>query len=160
MSLLEVLAALAIFVFSAYALTQMVENASNAATRARRLAKAQLLAETKMDEVVAGALALSNGNGPIQEEVEGWQYSVTVTPETWSSVLDSSTQQSIIGLNNVSVTVNYAMTGAEPIEYSISRIILDPRLRIPAQQQQSSTSSSTTGSSSGSSSGSSTTGGK
>ena len=132
MSLLEVLAALAIFVFSAYALTQMVENASHAATKARRLAKAQLLAETKMDEVIAGAIPLSSGGGNIDEEIAGWSYSVTVTPEQWSSVQDASTNTTITGLNTVIVTVNYSMTGAEPIEYSISRLILDPRLRQPA----------------------------
>lgn len=132
MSLLEVLAALAIFVFSAYALTQMVENASNAATKARRLAKAQLLAETKMDEVIAGAIPLTGGGGNIDEEIAGWSYSLTVTPEQWSSVQDASTNQSITGINTVIVTVNYSMTGADPIEYSISRLILDPRLRQPA----------------------------
>lgn len=142
MSLLEVLASLAIFIFSAYALTQMVDTASNAATKARRLAKAQLLAETKMDEVIAGVLPLSNSSNAITEEVEGWNYSVTVNPESWSAVQDASTNESITGVNTVIVTVNYSMTGAEPIEYSISRIVLDPRLRMPAPPA---TSSSTTG---------------
>lgn len=144
MSLLEVLAALAIFIFSAYALTQMVENASTAATRARRLAKAQLLAETKMDEVVAGILPLSNSGGPIQEEIDGWNYNISVSAEQWSAVQDPSTGSSVTGLNSVTVTVNYSLTGAEPIEYSISRIVLDPSLRIPAQQPSSSTPSTST----------------
>lgn len=146
MSLLEVLASLAIFIFSAYALTQMVDAASSAATRARRLAKAQLLAETKMDEVVAGILPLSAGGGAITEEIDGWNYTVTVTPEQWSAVQDPSTGSSVTGLNSVIVTVNYTMTGAAPVEYSISRIVLDPSLRVPAQQPSSSSSSSTTGS--------------
>ena len=132
MSLLEVLAALAIFVFSAYALTQMVDNASHAAMKARRLAKAQLLAETKTDEVISGAIPLSTGGGNIDEEATGWSYSVTVTPEQWSAVQDASTNTSITGLNTVIVTVDYSLSGAEPIEYSISRLILDPRLRQPA----------------------------
>lgn len=142
MSLLEVLAALAIFIFTAYALTQMVDNASRAATRARRLAKAQLLAETKMDEVVAGALPLSSGGGTIPEEVEGWSYNVSVSPESWSSVQDSSTGTTITGLNSVVVTINFSVPGAEPIEYSLSRIILDPQLRQPAPPP---TTSTTTG---------------
>jgi len=140
MSLLEVLTALAIFIFSAYALTQMVENASTAASKARRLAKAQLLAETKMDEVIAGAIPLSSGGGTIDEEVAGWSYTVTVNPETWSAVQDPSTNQSITGLNTVIVTVDFSMTGAEPIEYSISRMVLDPRLRVPAPPSTSSSS--------------------
>jgi type II secretion system protein I len=139
MSLLEVLAALAIFIFTAYAITQMVDNASKAATRARRLAKAQLLAETKMDELVAGVIPLSSGGGPIEEELEGWNYNVTVSPESWSNVQDASTGSSITGLNSVIVTVNFGLQGAEPIEYSLSRILLDPQLRQPAQQQSSST---------------------
>ncbi len=144
MSLLEVLAALAIFIFTAYAMTQMVDNASRAATRARRLAKAQLLAESKMDEIVAGAIPFSTGGGIIEEEQEGWSYNVSVNPESWSAVEDVSTSSSITGLNSVIVTVNFGLPGAEPIEYSLSRIILDPQLRQPAQQQSSSSSSATT----------------
>lgn len=145
MSLLEVLTALAVFFISAVSLTQMVDTASNAATYARRLAKAQLLAETKMDEIVAGAIALSNGGGTIDEEVEGWSYNVTVTAESWSSVQDASTNQAITGLNTVIVTVTYQMTGVQPVEYSISRIILDPRLRQPAPPPESGTGTTTTG---------------
>lgn len=145
MSLLEVLAALAIFIFTAYSLTQMVDNASRAATRARRLAKAQLLAETKMDEIVAGALPLSSGGGVITEELEGWSYSVQVSPESWSAVQDSTSGSSITGLNSVVVTVNFGLAGAEPVEYSLSRIILDPQLRQPAQQQSTQPSTGTTG---------------
>lgn len=151
MSLLEVLTSLAIFIFSAYALTQMVDNASDAATRARRLAKAQLLAETKMDEIVAGILPLSSTGGPIEEEIEGWMYQVSVSPESWSSVQDPNTGSNITGLNSVIVTVSFSLTGAAPIEYSLSRIILDPQLRqpapIPAPAESSSTSSGSSGSS-------------
>jgi len=140
MSLLEVLTALAIFIFSAYALTQMVENASTAATKARRLTKAQLLAETKMDEVISGAIPLNSTNGNIDEETAGWTYTVTVNPETWSAVQDASTGQTITGLNTVIVTVDFSMPGSDSIEYSISRLILDLTLRLPAQPSTSSTS--------------------
>lgn len=139
MSLLEVLTALAIFFISAVSLTQMVDSASNSATYAKRLAKAQLLAETKMDEIVAGALPLSNGGGTITEETEGWSYTVTSNAESWSSVQDASTGQSITGLSTVIVTVSFSVQGVQPVEYSISRIILDPQLRQPAQQQSSTT---------------------
>lgn len=153
MSLLEVLTSLAIFIFSAYALTQMVDNASDAATRARRLAKAQLLAETKMDEIVAGILPMSSTSGPIQEEIEGWMYQVSVSPESWSSVQDPSTGSNITGLNSVIVTVTFSLTGAAPIEYSLSRIVLDPQLRqsapIPVPPASSSSSSSSGSSGSG-----------
>jgi type II secretion system protein I len=134
MSLLEVLTALAIFFISAASLLQMVDAASNSATYARRLAKAQLLAETKMDEVVAGVLPLQNGGGKIEEEIEGWNYSVTVNPESWTTVQDASTNQSITGLSSVIVTVNFQVSGVQPVEYSISRLILDPKLRQPAPQ--------------------------
>ncbi|HMO36947.1 MAG TPA: hypothetical protein PKA06_12975, partial [Gemmatales bacterium] len=112
MSFLEVLTALAIFIFTAYAITQMVDNASRSATRARRLAKAQLLAETKMDELVAGALPLAAGGGPIEEELDGWEYMVNVNPESWSAVQDVSTGSSITGLNSVIVTVYFNIPGA------------------------------------------------
>jgi hypothetical protein len=97
------------------------------------LTKAQLLAETKMDEITCGYLPLSNGGGAIDEEVEGWTYSVTVTPESWTSVTDSS-GNNVTGLNTVIVTVNWNNTGSLPVEYSLSRMMLAPSLRIPAQQ--------------------------
>lgn len=132
-SLLEVLAALAIFFFTAAAITQMVDSASQAAQRARRLTKAELLAETKIDEITAGILPLASGGGPIEEE-QGWTYSVTVTPESWTSVTDAS-GNAITGLSSVVVTVS-AGAGSQLVEYSLSRILLDPSLRLPAQQQQ------------------------
>jgi type II secretion system protein I len=134
LSLLEVLAALAIFFFTAVSLTQMVDNASQAAMRARRMTKAQLLAETKMDEISCGALPLSNGGGSIAEEQEGWTYTVTVTPESWTNVTDT-TGASVTGLSTVIVTVSWSSGGGQPVEYSLSRMVLDPSLRIPAQQQ-------------------------
>jgi hypothetical protein len=147
LSLLEVLASLAIFVFSAAALTQMTESASNAALRARRLTKAQLFAETKMDEVIAGILPLSSTSGPIPEEIEGWQYNLAVTPEDWSAVQDGSSG-TVNGLNAVIVTVSFQPPGATlpSVEYSLSRLILAPSLRqaIPLPQPTPPASSSTT----------------
>jgi type II secretory pathway pseudopilin PulG len=134
LSLLEVLASLAIFIISAAALTQMADSASDAAVRARRLTKAQLLAETKMDEVVAGVLPLAEGNGPIQEENDGWYYHISVTPEDWSSVQDGSSGTTVNGLSSVIVTVSFnpgGGTGPAAIEFSLSRLILDPSLRQP-----------------------------
>jgi hypothetical protein len=69
-----------------------------------------------------------------------------VTPEQWSAVQDASTNVSITGVNDVIVTVNFSLTGSEPIEYSISRIVLDPRLRVPAPPATSSSGSTTGGS--------------
>jgi general secretion pathway protein I len=145
LSLLEVLAALAIFFFTAVALTQMVDSASRAAMRARRLTKAQLLAETKMDEITSGALELSNASGTIEEELEGWTYTIAVTPESWSSVTDTS-GASVTGLNTVVVTVNWSGSGGLPVEFSLARMVLDPSLRLPQPPPQTTPSTSTTGS--------------
>jgi prepilin-type N-terminal cleavage/methylation domain-containing protein len=138
LSLMEVLAALAIFVFAASALTQMTEIASNSAMRARRLTKAQLLAETKMDEVVAGVLPLSSQNGAITEELEGWSFDIAVIPEDWSAVQDGSSGSTVNGLNSVIVTVTFQLPGGTTalVEYSLARLILDPSLRQPVPLPQ------------------------
>jgi hypothetical protein len=113
----------------------MVQNASEASVRARRLTKAQLLAETKMDELVAGVLPLANGGGAIEGEIEGWTYDVSVSPESWSSVTDSS-GANVDGLNSAVVTVRFSSAAFEPIEYTLARMILAPSLRLPSQGGQ------------------------
>jgi hypothetical protein len=147
LSLLEVLTALAIFLLSVVVLSQMVDSAAQMGLRSKRLTKAAVLCEAKMDEVVAGVQPLqAAGPQPLEGAEAGWACTVVVEPQSWSAVT-SGGQQSGPGLNMVHVTVVWTgkpMGG--PVEYTLSRLVLDPHLRVPAQTPSSSNSTSSTSS--------------
>jgi general secretion pathway protein I len=144
MSLLEVLTALTIFLFSVVLISQMVTTSSRMAVESRRLTQAALLCESKIGELVSGVLPLETTPAqPIPEADEHWTYEVNCEPQEWTTVpIDG---QSIPGLNIVHVTVVWQTTqGTDRLEYTLSRVILDPRVRVPAPQQSTSSSSSST----------------
>jgi type II secretion system protein I len=136
LSLLEVLTALAIFMLSVVVISQMVDSASRTAFRAQKQTKAALLAESKMAELAWGIEPLeSTGQQDYADPEPGWSYSVTVTPENWSNTEVDG--QSLSGLSTVHVTVVWTNPrGTDAIEYTLSRMLLDPRLRAPAPAQQ------------------------
>jgi Tfp pilus assembly protein PilV len=143
MSLLEVLTALAIFMLSVVVISQMVDAAAQTAQRAQRLSRAGLYAESKMAELIAGIEPLQNTSGQMLEEGgPGWTYSVQVEPESWTQVDLEGTQ--VAGLNLVSVTVAFNNGRAmQAVEQTLTRVVLDPRLRVPATAPTISTSTST-----------------
>jgi hypothetical protein len=141
MSLLEVLTALAIFMLSVVVISQMVTTSSRMAVESRRLTQAALLCESKIGELVSGLLPLeSSPPQPIPEADANWTYEVVCEPQEWTTVpIDN---ESIPGLQIAHVTVAWQTPqGTDRLEYTLSRVILDPRVRVPAQQT--STSSST-----------------
>lgn len=139
MSLLEVLTALAIFLLSVVAVSQMVDSAAQTALRAQRLTRAGLYAESKMAEIVAGIQPLENVfEAPLEEAGPGWYYSVLVEPESWTMVTVDG--QTVAGLNLVAVTVGYqGGRAASNVEQTLTRVVLHPALRVPAPSGASST---------------------
>ncbi|MFN7733036.1 MAG: hypothetical protein ACK5OB_14125 [Pirellula sp.] len=79
-SLLEVVLALAILAMSTAILAQIARTATDNGLLAHRLATAQILAESKMAEVVTGAIALQSATGwtPINDTVPSgtWYYQI------------------------------------------------------------------------------------
>lgn len=131
-SLLEVLAALAIFLFSIVVITQMVEQGSRAGQKAQRLSKAAMLAEARLAELSAGVLPLSSsGPEPITiANDQGWQITVTCTPESWAEATLST--GTLTGLYNVEILVQgLGQGGAVEIEYTLNRLLLDPTIKQP-----------------------------
>jgi prepilin-type N-terminal cleavage/methylation domain-containing protein len=160
LSLLEVLVALAIFLLSIVAISQMVESGSRTALRAQRLTRAALFAESKMAELAAGVLPLTpTANEPVPEAEPGWQISVEVAPESWSNVTINGVAMNAVNLIHVTVAFVNA-SGATEITHSVSRVLMDPRLKQPdpnfaaALQQQAQAQQNQANSSSGSGSGS------
>ena len=144
LSLLEVLTALTIFMFSIVVISQMVNTSSRMAVESRRLTQAALLCESKIGELVSGLLPLeSTPPQPIAEADERWTYEVVAEPQAWTTVpIDG---ESIPGLHIVHVTVAWQTSqGTDRLQYTLSRVILDPRVRVPAAQQTTTSSSPTT----------------
>jgi hypothetical protein len=144
LSLLEVLTALAIFLFSVVVISQIVDSASRTAIQSQRLTQAALLCESKMAELAAGVLPLqSTGLMPIEEAGEQWSYAVECEPQDWTNVTVDG--QSTTGLYVVHMTVLWQSGRPnEELEYSLSRVILDPRIRVPAAEATTTTSTTTT----------------
>jgi Tfp pilus assembly protein PilV len=151
LSLLEVLVALAIFLLSVVVISQMVSSAAQRGIRSKRMTQAAILCQAKMDEIVAGTQPLqANGPQPLEGAGPGWAYTVVVESQSWSTVSSSSGGQAagVAGLNTVHVTVVWSGEPVGgPVEFRLSRLVLNPQLRVPAQ-----TPTSTNSTSSGSSS--------
>jgi prepilin-type N-terminal cleavage/methylation domain-containing protein len=150
LSLLEVLVALAIFLFSLIVVGRLVVMGADTALDVQYQSQAAQLCQSKMAEVMAGVVPLNPQNEvPFDEDPE------------WTWTLDCE-QNNIAGLWNVTVKVSHLRGPGFKNECSLNQMMLDPSIRGSALDQLPSTSSSSdTGTGSGGSStqgGSSTTG--
>lgn len=153
LSLLEVLAALAIFVLTMGVLVHMVNQANQRALEVQEQGQAAQLCRAKLAEISVGALPLTSQSQVPLDEDPGW---------VWS--LDCEQMTEIEGLWRVTVKVGRPRTDDfEPASVTLSQMVLDPSLRGSAFDNSSTTSSTTdttssggTSSTSGSTSGSTT----
>jgi prepilin-type N-terminal cleavage/methylation domain-containing protein len=151
LSLLEVLVALAILLFSMVALHQALNLGTNSAVEMQQLVQASQLAQSKMAELYVGAVPLqSQPDTPFDEDPD----------YTWS--VDAQ-QNTVANLWNVTVTVARHHNDGSKMETKLSRMILDPSLRgtsydAAATAAAAAASSSSGSSGTGASTGSSTTG--
>jgi type II secretion system protein I len=114
LSLIEVLASLAIFLMALVALVHLVNTASNMAHEAHHRSNAARICQSKMACVISGIVPLQ---GQSDAEVED-------EPEYhWSMTVDGGSAQ---GLSNVTVTVTFSGSKEYPISASLSRMVLDP----------------------------------
>jgi len=142
MTLLEVLLAMAIFLFSLAAISQLFNSASDQATEIQAMSRATRLAQSKMSEFTAGVISLqSAGSGSFDEEPE-WD---------WSADIQSNS--SAVNLYTVTITVSRS-SGKGKMETSLTQYILDPKMKGTCAASSSSSSSSSSGSNSTSSTGS------
>lgn len=141
MSLLEVVLALAILAMSAAILASIARTATDNGLIAHRLATAQILAESKMAEVVTGAISLQSAVGwmPINDTVPSgvWYYQLRT---------ESAARKNMVGVR-LSVTDQAGMSENKELFY-IVRWMIDPSLGLDTMPTQSGTDGSSTGSSS------------
>jgi general secretion pathway protein I len=116
-SLMEVLVALAIFLLAFAGISRLVTFASDRALDVKLQSQATQLCQTKLAEVVAGAVPLSSQADVSLDEDPSW---------TWS--LDAE-QGSVPGLWNVTVKVKRQQSSGAHLEASLSQMVLDPSQR-------------------------------
>jgi len=144
-SLLEVVLALSILAMSAAILAQVTRTATDNGLLAHRISTAQILAESKMAEVVTGAIPLQGGTGwtEITDTVPSgiWYYQVETTV---------AARQDMIGVR-LAITDEVGMQDNAELFYLV-RWMIDPSLGLDTPQSnpaQSGTSGSPSGATSG-----------
>ncbi len=142
LSLLEVLVALAVFLFALIAIGRLVTLGGDRALDVQRQSQAIHLCQSKLAEVMAGVVPLaSQGDVPFDED-PSW---------TWS--LDCEPNTTISGLWNVTVSVTQKRSGNSKVECSLHQMVLDPSLRGSTLDASALASASSSSSASNSSSG-------
>ena len=152
LTLLEVLISLAIFLLSIGALSHLVNLSSQRAFAIRQHSQAARLCQSKMAEVMMGAVSLQSQKDASFDEDDDWQWS-----------MDCSQSSSSTLLWTVTVTVKNKKDGKDSFEETLTQMILDPSQKGStldlSSSSSTSSSSGTSGSSSSSSSSSSSTSG-
>ena len=148
-SLLEVLAALAIFLISMIALGELISITGERALQVQQLSRASQFSQSKLAEVVSGAISLSSQSGDFDEDPD------------WHWQVEADQDSSITGLWRIQVKVSRDMGDGTTLESTVNQMVLDPSMRgNTADAASSATSSDSSGGAggSGSSGGGSTSG--
>jgi general secretion pathway protein I len=118
LSLLEVIVALSIFLFALVAIARLVNLGSDLALDVEQRSRATQLCQSKLSEVVSGAVTLTSQSDTPFDEDPNW---------TWS--LDCE-QTSVTGLWNVTVKASHqGSDGNKVLMCSLSQMVLDPSIR-------------------------------
>jgi type II secretion system protein I len=147
LSLLEVLAALAIFLFSLVALSQLISIGSDRAQEIEWLGRGSLIAQSRMAEVLAGSIALSSQSDATCDEDPDWSWSMDAEPDTPAT------------LYRVKITVSRNRPDGSRFETVLNQMVLDPNSRGATDGSSTSDATATTGGT-GTTTGTTTTGGK
>ena len=128
-SLFEVVLALAIFGIAMAMLGNIVSNGATAAIEARDLARAQIMCESKMAEVMlnpAGPQPIPDVTLESNDTLRQWQYSVASMPAPMAGM--------------VAVTVKVASVATDPsiipVQYSLTRWIIDPSMDLQGMEDE------------------------
>jgi type II secretion system protein I len=119
LSLLEVLVALAVFLLALVALGTLLRLGSNRALDVDQTNLAALLCQSKMNEVLVGAIPIngSASGGPL-DDYPGWEWSIDSQPGA------------VTGLYTVTISVNRQRSdGSKGAGASLSQMVMDPALK-------------------------------
>lgn len=139
-TLLEVILSLAILAGALAVLGELVRLGLESAAEARDLSEAQLLCESLVAEIAAGAAYAEPVANQAIVDAAGWLYSVETEPTDDEELL------------SMRVTVaRDPSTPGRPVSFSIVRLVKDPNAAEPASDENQDSTSSSSGSSSASS---------
>jgi type II secretory pathway pseudopilin PulG len=144
LSLLEVLVALAIFLFSLMALSQLIGIGTDRARDVEWLGRASLLAQSRMAEAIAGSIPLTGTSEASCDEDPDFNWSLDAQPGAAPN------------LYQVKVTISRNYPDGSRFETTLSQMIFDPTYR---GTTDGSTDATATGTTSGTGTGTSTPGG-
>lgn len=118
LTLYEVALSIAIFLMAMAAIGQLISGGSRSSVDASLRTEAAIQCETKMNEVLAGALNLEPVNEQaLSEDDASWKWSL--------SIADGE----IEGIKDLTVTVShYTNNGQINATYSLRRLVRDPQL--------------------------------
>ena len=123
LTLLEVLLSLGLFLGALAALSQLWYGGVRASVQARLSTQAILRCESKLNEVVAGAVPLQSTTDTPFEDDSTWTWSLQVRPGPHANVL--------LLIVNVS---HPGQGGLSASGHQLSRLLRDPQVWIDAQQ--------------------------
>ena len=123
LTLLEVLLSLGLFLGALAALSQLWYGGVRASVQARLSTQAILRCESKLNEVVAGAVPLLSTTDTPFEDDSTWTWSLQVEPDSHANVL--------LLIVNVS---HPGQGGLSASGYQLSRLLRDPQVWTDAQQ--------------------------
>ena len=113
MTLLEVLVAMAVFLMGLAGIAQLIEFGTDNAVEAARTTAATRLCQSKMAEVEAGVVPVTESTSGTFEEEPLWQWSVEIGAP--------------VAPNTYPVTVRVWIEQGRKVEVSASQILYDPQ---------------------------------
>ena len=113
MTLIEVLVAMAVFLLALAGIAQLIDFGTNNSIEAARTTTGTRLCQSKMAEVEAGVVSMSEGSQGTFEEEPLWQWSVEVGTEVAPFTFE--------------ITVKAWIEQGRPVEVTLTQIIYDPR---------------------------------
>ena len=119
-SLIEVILALAIFLMSIVAIGGLVDMGTDRQIESQLQLRASRLAQSKMNEIVSGALPMSSTSGNFDNESE-WSFDVTTQPFGPPN------------LSQVTVKVSRDYKGTK-FEYTLAQMVINPLMTGSAQK--------------------------
>jgi type II secretion system protein I len=117
LSLLEVLAALAIFLFALVALGRLISIGSDNAREIQWLGQGSMLAQSRLAEVLAGSIALSSQSDASCDEDSDWNWSMDAEPDNAP------------GLYRVKITLSRNRPDGSRFETVLNQMVIDPNYR-------------------------------
>lgn len=123
LTLLEVILALTILALSMVAIGELIRMGTHSARDAQDLTQAQILCESKLSEIVAGAAPYEPVDRAMFPTDPDWYYSVMLEP---------TEEQGVMAL---AVIVETHIQRQRPVAFTLVRWVPDPGLEIPVEEQ-------------------------